>query len=157
MKKLVALILAAAMAASLAACGGDAEPAGTEAPATDAVQTDTQAGTESTEPATDAAELPDMGGYKFVMGDWWSDAVYTEKEPSSAWDQLKMDYHHELMDKMNFGFEQIGLQNQGDYESVIVNDFVNNKPQCSAFQVKISQFVPLAAQGLLADFSKYVR
>ncbi len=153
MKKLITLLLSCIMILSLAACGGT--DSGESTPAAPVQSSEEAQG--QVEPSSDAeVQLPDMDGYKFVMADWWSDAVPVDKEAASAWDQLQKDYHADLMDKMNFTFEQIGLQNQGDYESVIVSNFVNNAPQCSAFQVKISQFVPLAAQGLLADFSKYV-
>ena len=159
MKKILSILLAALLILTVAACGGQGtSEKSSEVPSSQVVEPTTGDAEESEEPSSTETvpEDVDLGGYKFVMGDWWSDAVYTEKEPASAWDQLQRDYHHRIMDEMKFSFEQIGLQNMGDYASVIVNSFVNNDPVCSSFQMQISQFVPLAAQGLLADFSKYV-
>lgn len=143
MKKLIALLLALIMVLALVACTGQSAPDDTGA----------QSNTEATG-GNDAASDVDLGGRTFVLGDWWSAAVYEEEEPDSAWHQLESDYHHELESKMNFTWNEIGLQNQGEYAEVLVNSFISGEPVCDACWLPAEYVITMAAQGLLYDLSE---
>jgi ABC-type glycerol-3-phosphate transport system substrate-binding protein len=108
---------------------------------------------ETKESSSDQELLTDLGGFKFVLGDWWSAAVYEEEEPTTAWDQMVADYHHGLEDSMNFTYSQIGLQNMGTYNEVLVNGFLANDPDCTCFYGNPDNgaITSMAAQGLLYD------
>lgn len=125
--------------------GSTAAPQGTTAPGSDGDNTTAPAGTEGGIPDVD------LGGYEFIMGDWWSSYEPEGAEPDTAWEQLVSDYHDMLETEMNFDFKQVGLQNLGTYNEVLINSFLENKPICSAFQMNISDFTAMAAQGLLYD------
>ncbi len=140
MSKLLSVLLCLAMLLAMAACGADT-PAPTDPPASNPPA--------SSEPQTSI----DMGGLNFIMGDWWSAAEYQKGEPSTAWDQMVMEYHDELEKTYNFTFSQIGLQNMGDYNEVLINSFVANQVICHAFQAKTEAVPSMAAQGLLYDLS----
>ena len=145
-KRLIMLLLAAVMLVSLVACAGQDTPQPN--------------GSESAQPSSDVAEpsqdaLANLGGFQFILGDWWSAAEYEEAEPQTAWDQMVADYHHELEAKMNFTYSQIGLQNMGNYNEVLVNGFLANNPDCTVFYGNPDNgaLVSMAAQGLLYDLS----
>ncbi|GEM_PF-106619 len=171
MKKILALLLALVMVFALASCNStDPTKKQDETKATDAQPTDKA--TEGDEDPTDSPTLPDddptdsptlpddepvdLGGYEFIMGDWWSAAEEEEEEPDTAWDSLQRDYHDALELSMNFTFKQIGLQNRGNYQDVLIDALINKDNICSAFQMKVEQFIPLASQGLLVDLSQYL-
>ena len=145
-KRLIMLLLAAVMLVSLAACAGQdtPQPNGSES---------AQPSSDVTEPSQDA--LANLDGFQFILGDWWSAAEYEEAEPQTAWDQMVADYHHELEAKMNFTYSQIGLQNMGNYNEVLVNGFLANNPDCTVFYGNPDNgaLVSMAAQGLLYDLS----
>ncbi len=145
-KKLAAIGLAVSMVFSVAACGEKPEEnnKGNEEP-----------GDKTKDPQKEKSGIPDvdLGGFSFVLGDWWSPAVYEEKSPVTAWDQMVSDYHHEMEKKMNFTFSEIGLQNKGNYSDVLVNSFIANDPACHAFYAETSALTSMAAQGLLYDLS----
>lgn len=137
-------------------CGCKTEkPAGTTAAPQGTTAPNAQVGG-TTAPDTNEGGIPDvdLGGYEFIMGDWWSAYEPEKSEPDTAWEQLVADYHDMLETDMNFTFKQIGLQNLGTYNEVLINSFLENKPVCSAFQMNISDFTAMAAQGLLYDLSK---
>ena len=137
-------------------CGCKTEkPAGTTAAPQGTTAPNAQVGG-TTAPDTNEGGIPDvdLGGYEFIMGDWWSTYEPEKSEPDTAWEQLVADYHDMLETDMNFTFKQIGLQNLGTYNEVLINSFLENKPVCSAFQMNISDFTAMAAQGLLYDLSK---
>lgn len=145
LKKLTALFLTLILVLSVAACTQNPEP--------------TQQGTE---PApTGTGELPgtggipdvDLNGFELILGDWWSPAVYEEKDPTTAWEQMVQDYNHEIEEKMNFTFQEIGLQNRGDYDEVLINSFIADDPVCNVFYGHPESVIPMAAQGLLYDLS----
>ncbi len=145
-KRLLMLLLAAAMIFSLAACGSHPSSQGSEGDPS-------QSAPNTTEPSQEA--LPDLDGFRFILGNWWSAAEYEEEEPATAWDQMVADYHHDLEAKMNFTFSEIGLQNMGNYNEVLVNGFLANNPNCTAFYGNPDNgaLVSMAAQGLLYDLS----
>ena len=145
-KKILALILALSCL-FLCACGGDNNQE---------TQPSTPSGeSTSSEPTGNntSSGIPDvdLGGFDFIMADWWSDPEPEEKEPETAWEQLVADYHDQLETDMHFTFKQIGLQHLGDFSQVLIDSLIQNKPQCTAFQMKLQDFTAMAAQGLLYD------
>lgn len=79
MKKFTALCLAMVMVLSLAACGGSAKPAETQAPAAAATEAPAAAATEA--PAAAATEAPAASGKKWVIA---SDTVFKPFEYTDA-------------------------------------------------------------------------
>ena len=145
MKKLLALVMALCCLL-LCACGPTETPPESTGGSGEQQPTGDNSGNTS-------SGIPDvdLGGFEFIMADWWSDPVPEEVEPDSAWDQMVQDYHKQLETDMNFDFKQIGLQNQGDFSQVLIDSLIQNKPLCSAFQMKLQDFTAMAAQGLLYD------
>ena len=145
MKKLLALVMALCCLL-LCACGPTETPPETTGGSGEQQPTGDNSGNTS-------SGIPDvdLGGFEFIMADWWSDPVPEEVEPDSAWEQMVQDYHKQLETDMNFDFKQIGLQNQGDFSQVLIDSLIQNKPLCSAFQMKLQDFTAMAAQGLLYD------
>lgn len=147
MKKMIALLLVLAMVFAFAACGKNTDPGNSASDAT---------GEQSETGGEQAGGIPDvdLGGYEFVLGDWWHAAVYEEEEPVTAWNQLESDYHHEMESKMNFKWSEIGFQNMGDYAEVLINSFVADEPVCDACWLPAENVITMAAQGLLYDLSE---
>lgn len=145
LKKLLALLISLATLLTVAACAGEIAPSETDP----SQQTD-----ETQETQGNDAPKVDLGGFEFILGDWWSAAIYEEQEPAGAWQQMESDYHHALQADMNFSFQQIGLQNFGVYNDVLVSSFIANDPACSAFYAESSQVTAMASQGLLYDLSQ---
>lgn len=149
MKRLLSFVLVIALALSMllamTACSQN-PPETTKAPAT----------TAPTTPATTVptATYPDMGGMKFILGNWWGAAEYEPKEPETAWEQICLEYHDMIQAEMNFTFEEIGLQNMGTYSEVLINSILQSDPVCSAFMGEHSYVTAMASQGLLYDLSK---
>ncbi len=145
-KRIIVSLLAVCMLLSVAGCAGGNQE---EDPGKDS----TAPSTDQKDPANE--QLPDLGGFQFILGDWWSAAEYEEEEPTTAWDQMVADYHHDLEKKMNFTFSQIGLQNMGSYSEVLVNGFLANDPDCTVFYGNPDNgaVTSMAAQGLLYDLS----
>lgn len=142
-KRLTMLLLALCLLLALVACGTDTAP--------DSSQNTEQTDANPNDPQE--AVLPDLDGFEFIMADWWSAAEYEEGEPETAWEQMVSEYRHELEDAMNFSFSQIGLQNMGDYNTVLINGMIANDPKCTAFQGNPDSgaVTSMAAQGLLYD------
>lgn len=147
MKKLIrtlAMLLCVAMLFSLVACGtnpvestpGESNPQGTTKPSAN-------------------EETLDLGGMKITEGDWWSALIYEPDAPQSAWDQIVLDYREELQKKYNFTYENIGIQNLGDYDTTIINSILGKKPVCSFFRAKPESVTSMVAQGLLWDLSSF--
>ncbi len=145
LSKLLSLLLCLTMLLSLIACSND-NPDPTDPPSSEP-EASQPTETENVEPAID------LGGLEFVMGDWWSAAEYEPGEPQSAWDQMVADYRADLEENYKFTFAQIGLQNMGTYNEVLINSFVANQPVCHAFQAETVSVPIMAAQGLLYDLS----
>ncbi len=150
MVRLLGLILCLSLLVTMAVgCGGEKNPPeGTTASQGDATET-TGGEVSASKPLPDV----DLGGMTLILGDWWSPATYEEDDPMTAWDQMVLDYHHEVESELNFTFNQIGLQNQGEYNSVLINSFINNDPACHLFWGKAENIVSMASQGLLYDLS----
>ncbi len=135
--KLICVLMSLCILLSMAACAPNTENPGT-------------IGGDATKPTEGAI---DLGGFAFIMGDWWSAAEYEPEEPETAWEQMVADYHAELEKAYNFTFSQIGLQNMGTYTEVLINSFVGNQPLCHAFQAETQSVPVMASQGLLYDLS----
>lgn len=147
MKKLLALVLALC-SLLLCACGG-----GTDTPTEPSGSQGSSEPSNSESTGGESAGIPDvdLGGFEFIMADWWSDPTYEKGEADTAWEQMVGDYHDQLETDMNFTWQQIGLQHLGTYNSVLIDSFLQNKPLCTAFQMNLNDFTAMAAQGLLYD------
>lgn len=139
-RNLLTLMLSMVMLLSMAACTGDPKP--TE-----------NTGNTGNAGDTGTTEKLDMNGFNLILGNWWGPATPEEEEPDTAWEQVCRDYHNELMTDMNFTFQEIGLQNMGNYSEVLINSMIQNDPVCHAFMGEHGSVTAMASQGLLYDLS----
>jgi len=137
--KAMPIILAAAMAMSMAACGGDNNPpadtststttetaAPTEAPAETKTETPAETTTEPTETVVEEPVEPytvlthadgspiDLGGMEIVIRDWWSDPenIFLTN-PKNDYDDARKEYVEWAMDKYNFKITQQAISDWG--------------------------------------------
>ena len=101
--------------------------------------------------ADSEANVPDLGGYEVVIGDWWSDP---NAEPANATAQALKEYREEMMEKYNFTIVQKAICQWSDQQSSFVDGTQAGDPIASV-HVLDKQFVaqPLANH-LFKDISK---
>ena len=111
LKRAVAIVLASAMALSLAACGDGAGKSKKGAKAYTAIKKD--------------GKVVDLGGMEVIIRDWWSDPEGKEQEPKSEYDEAVQEYHQWLQETYNFTLKTMGISDWGSAPQDFV-DYVSS-------------------------------
>lgn len=144
LKKILAIVLALVMVLSLAACGGETTPKGTE-PKDDNPQ--------STNPPAPSGEKR-----KITIGTWWDfhyDSTHEspEDDPSyvgSVADQMRFDLVKLVEEKYNVEFQYVNLTYTGIKESINTS-ILAGTPECDVYLCDLTMGIPAALNGLAVD------
>ena len=166
-KKVVAAVSAAAMAMSMAACGG----AEATAPAADTADTpatevaDTAEATEEVEDVeaeeeevspytiiTDADGNPiDLGGMEIIIRDWWSG---DPAEPTNDYEEARDEYREWIQETYNFTIKQQAISDWGSTPQDFVDYATTGDDNNYVFILRDDPAITSAmASGLMYDLS----
>lgn len=159
-KKLTAIMLTMAMAASMTACGnaGNGEEGNDVTPTTATTDgndtvTDTPDTPDTTEPVED--EVPekyqDLGGMEIIIADWWSSGE--ESEPTTAEEEATQEYRRMIQEKYNFTIVQKSIGGWGDHQETFTLSTMANAPVAQIFVMDQSFVAKPLANNLFYDLS----
>lgn len=166
-KKLTAIMMSLAMAATATACGGEANettttpapsgnettPEATKAPESNGGETtETTPAPEATPEATPVPEkYQDLGGMDILIGDWWSSGEFN---PQSQQEEDTLAYRNEIQSKYNFTINQLNVGGWGaGIQEVFVTGVMANDPVAQLFILGAGFVNKPLANGLMYDLA----
>ncbi len=164
-KKLTAVTLAAAMAASLAGCGGDANSqsasggkgaastaSGADADTASAVSESADTEDGYTVRKDENGNVYDLGGMEIVIRDWWTSDE--ETEPSNAYEEARAEYLDWIQETYNFTIRQAAISTWDSAPEDFVNYATTGGDENYIFVLRQGgELVSAMNSGLMYDLS----
>lgn len=133
--KLLAVVLASTMVASMSGCGKSGKTVSNDATPTKSSE------------ATPTEKPRDLGGMDVTLANWWEPA--TPVEPANQKEEDTLKYRNEMQKKYNFKFKVTNIGSWGEYQEIVVSSIMSGNPAANVFVMDQSFVGAPLGQGLL--------